>query len=747
MRRTFIAALAVLALIALIAAVDVSAKRRDRRPPTVTLTYPNSLAPLSGTISLTATAWDNVAVDHVTFSVDGATVGSDSTSPYSAAYDTTQVADGSHSFSARATDTAGNVSTASTVTATVTNIAPPPRPGQYPLRGMFFRQSDGGFSNIVSLGFNLIDSSPSEVSGLPAGVKGLTWVGDYDKNACTWQQSDSQITSYVSAHVGDPKVAVWFIADEPWVGGTPHCPDAPAQVKARSDLIHRIDPNAKTLMIIDSNSGQESLDQVPAWKNTADIIGINPYMCWQGQTCRTVWIDTLAHAADVAGLTYWGVAQAYGEPTGTGQELCDVESGSEHCGFARLPTASEIHDEFVHWRSTAMKSYLVFSWRWPDSTPSLWLENHLDLQSQLAIENGSAGTPVDTTAPAAPSGLTANAGDSRVALDWADNSESDLNHYNVYRSGVKVASPTSSAYTDTGLTNGTAYSYQVTAVDNAGDESAKSSSVSATPQVSSTTDPVITAAGDLCGDTTNCKPTSDLVLNINPATALTLGDNAYEDGTLQEYTSFYDPNWGRFKGITKPTTGNHEFHSGGAAGYHSYFGFSQDYYSYNLGNWHLIALASSAGISPASGGVEETWLKNDLAANTKPCTLAYWHEPRFSSGTVHGSNSDWGAVWQDLYNANAEVVLNGHEHTYERFAPQTPGAVADSSRGIVEVVSGTGGEDGSYPFGTPLTNSVARSGSGTFGVVKMTLHSTSYDLDFVPIPGQTFQDHYSGTCH
>jgi hypothetical protein len=263
------------------------------------------------------------------------------------------------------------------------DAAPTPR---YPLRGVFFRQSDGNFDVEVAHGFNLIDSNPGEVSELPAGVKALTWVGDYDKTNCTWQSSDAQLTTWVTAHKDDPQVGVWFIGDEPWIGGTPHCPTAPAQFKARSALIHSIDPAAKTLMVVDSNSGQESIDQIPDWKGATDFVALNPYMCWQGEQCHYEWIDTLARTADAAGLPYWGVVQAYGDPPGDGQEMCTTTSG---CGFARLPTAAEIHEEFAHWRATAMSNYLVFSWRWPDSMPSLWLENHPELQDQLAVEAGA----------------------------------------------------------------------------------------------------------------------------------------------------------------------------------------------------------------------------------------------------------------------------------------------------------------------------------------------------------------------
>jgi hypothetical protein len=229
-----------------------------------------------------------------------------------------------------------------------------------------------------------------------------------------------------------------------------------------------------------------------------------------------------------------------------------------------------------------------------------------------------------------PTNLTASAGDAEVTLDWAATTASDLNHYNVYRDGTQIASPTNSAYIDSGLRNGTTYTYQVTAVDDAGNESVKSASASATPRSSSSTsDPVITAAGDICGSPRDCRATSDLNLEINPTKMLTLGDNAYNDGSLTQYMTFYDPNWGRFKANTKPVTGNHEFHIPNAQGFHDYFGAiaPDQYYSYDIGSWHFVALASSAGISPSAGGAEETWLRADLAAHPNQCPVAYWREP------------------------------------------------------------------------------------------------------------------------
>src|SRR5215210_8374244 len=358
----------------------------------------------------------------------------------------------------------------------------------------------------------------------------------------------------------------------------------------------------------------------------------------------------------------------------------------------------------------------------------------------------------DTTAPAAPSGLTATPGDGSVALDWDDNAEPDLAGYRVYRRNADGSWPTSplttttaSNYTNSGLTNGTSYTYRVTAVDGSGNESAPSASVSATPVTAPAGDPVVTAAGDIAGSATDGVPTGNLIKEIDPTAVLTLGDNAYEDGTLQQYTDYYDPGWGAFKPKTYPIPGNHDYHTPAGEGYFTYFGAraQAEYYSYDLGSWHLIAL--NGELPHSAGSSQEVWLKGDLAANADKCTLAYWHEPRFTSGDVHGNDTSFDPFWEDLYAARADVVLNGHNHNYERFARQNPQGQADPA-GMREFVVGTGGES-HYGFGAPQPNSEVRNGE-SFGVLKLTLHSGSYEFEFAPVAGQTFTDGPATTrCH
>jgi hypothetical protein len=278
------------------------------------------------------------------------------------------------------------------------------------------------------------------------------------------------------------------------------------------------------------------------------------------------------------------------------------------------------------------------------------------------------------------------------------------------------------------------------------------------PLVSSraaTGDPVIVAAGDIACppgtavSATNCHQGATSNLLAGATAVLTLGDAQYPAASLADFQAVFHPTWGRFKAITHPTSGNHEYNTAGAAGYYDYFGAAagprgKGYYSYDLGAWHLIAINSNCtqvgGCN--AGSAQERWLRADLAASAARCTLAYWHHPLFSSGT-HGSDPRTAPLWQALYEHGADVVLTGHDHNYQRFAPQTASGVADP-RGIREFVVGTGGR-GHYAVNTPIANQeVAK--TGTFGVLKLTLHALSYDWAFVPESGAAFTDSGSASC-
>lgn len=255
-------------------------------------------------------------------------------------------------------------------------------------------------------------------------------------------------------------------------------------------------------------------------------------------------------------------------------------------------------------------------------------------------------------------------------------------------------------------------------------------------------DAVLVGAGDISEcDNDNDELTAQL-LDAVPGTVFTTGDNAYNSGTLEQFNNCYGPTWGRHKSRTKPTPGNHEYITDNASGYFEYFNNIPEYYAYDLGTWRIYALNSEIDISDSSP--QMTWLKNDLATNPAQCVLAYWHQPRWSSGTHHGSDNDYQDLWQLLYESGAELVLNGHEHHYERFAEMNAeGAVA--SPGLREIVVGTGGRD-LYEFDIPLPASEVRDFS-TYGVLKVTLRADGYDWEFIPIAGSTFTDSGSTSCH
>jgi chitodextrinase len=295
--------------------------------------------------------------------------------------------------------------------------------------------------------------------------------------------------------------------------------------------------------------------------------------------------------------------------------------------------------------------------------------------------------------------------------------------------------------------------------------------------LASTGDPVVAAAGDIAcdplntnfnggaGSTNSChqKAVSDLLVNAGLTAVLDLGDNQYYCGGYNAFLQSYDKSWGRVKNITRPAVGNHEYITSpgsdrtgcdstneGAAGYFRYFGAAagepgKGYYSYDIGSWHAIVLNSACGSAGGCGPTtpQGQWLRADLAAHNNYCTLAYWHVPLFSSGGR--ASSTYKTFWDALYAADADVVLNGHDHIYERFAPQTPSGAKDVARGLREFVVGTGGANHTS-LGNAKPNSERRN-SDSFGVLELTLHPTSYDWRFVPEAGKSFTDSGTTACH
>jgi acid phosphatase type 7 len=284
-------------------------------------------------------------------------------------------------------------------------------------------------------------------------------------------------------------------------------------------------------------------------------------------------------------------------------------------------------------------------------------------------------------------------------------------------------------------------------------------------------DPVVAAAGDIACDPLSphfgggmgqgvfCRQawTSDLLLRMELEAVLLPGDLQYEDGKLWKFRRSFDPSWGRLKHLLRPVPGNHEYRDPGAAGYFDYFNGrgrqggpagerGAGYYSFEVGDWHLVGLNSECSRVGGceAGSPQERWLRADLASHPVACTLVFWHHPHFTSGR-YSAQGTMRAVWDALYEANVDLVVNGHEHFYERFAPQTPDGVPDATRGIRQITVGTGGKN-LFGYVGVAPNSELRE-NRYHGVMKLSLHDRSYDWEFVTAPWGRVADSGAGGCH
>jgi len=273
----------------------------------------------------------------------------------------------------------------------------------------------------------------------------------------------------------------------------------------------------------------------------------------------------------------------------------------------------------------------------------------------------------------------------------------------------------------------------------------------APPRVARGESIVVVAAGDISEPTLSGQQlTATLVEQQRPAAVLVLGDAQYPRGLLADFQSSYEPTWGRFKDVTWPVPGNHEYWGSEASGYFTYFGAragdpAKGYYSFDLGQWHLIALNTNHKCEHVACDDESDqvkWLEADLAKNTKKCVLAYWHHPRFNSG-AHGPFDPAKAFWKVLLAHKVELVLNGHEHFYERFSAVNE-AGEPSSEGVVQFTIGTGGV-GFSEFSKVHPASLVRR-NDTWGVVRLELGPSSWKSDFIGVPGSSFVDRASGEC-
>ena len=274
--------------------------------------------------------------------------------------------------------------------------------------------------------------------------------------------------------------------------------------------------------------------------------------------------------------------------------------------------------------------------------------------------------------------------------------------------------------------------------------------------VAQTQDVVLVGAADIagCGASLSRPQQTAALLDSIPGKVFVAGDLAYPNGAETEFLRCFDSTWGRHRSRITPAPGVHDFIAPNAQGYFNYFGPiagdpTKGYYSYNYGAWHVVIIndicSSSSGVNGCTvTSPEGLWLQSDLAANPVACTVAIWHQPLYTSMSADVTTA-MRPFWQILYNAGADLVLNGHAHNYERFAPQDPNGNLDLTKGLREFVVGTGGES-LNTFTTTAPNSEVRN-SSTFGVLKLTLHATSYDWQFVPVAGQTFTDSGTQACH
>jgi hypothetical protein len=389
--------------------------------------------------------------------------------------------------------------------------------------------------------------------------------------------------------------------------------------------------------------------------------------------------------------------------------------------------------------------------------------------TDLLVASVVVSTPAaaaDTSPPTTPTNLrVTSSSSSEIDIAWnASTDNVGVTAYIVLRDRERKAlvKAPATTYRDTSVSSGTTYTYRVRARDAAGNRSKASSKLVATASSAV----VVAAAGDVAcdpsdsnyhdgtGTSTACRQlyTSNLLVNGDFDAVLALGDLQYNSGSLSDFNEVYDPTWGRVQSITYPIVGNHEYGQSNASGYFQYFGSragpaGKGYYSFDLGSWHIVAINSECDQvgGCGTGSPQETWLRNDLAAHPAQCTIAMWHKGRYSSGH-DGDNTFMQPMWADLYNAGVEILLSGHSHDYERFAPQDASGHLDNTNGVRQFIVGTGGA-----FFTGLGNSFDANSQAhqntSYGVLQLTLRSGAYDWRFLPEAGKTYTDSGTTSCH
>jgi hypothetical protein len=383
---------------------------------------------------------------------------------------------------------------------------------------------------------------------------------------------------------------------------------------------------------------------------------------------------------------------------------------------------------------------------------------NVTLRPRLVVETVATGPPLSTSPPTTAG--TAQEGQTLTASPgtWAG-TQPIAYAYAWHRCDAlggacaPIAGATAQSYELGSGDVGSTLRVGVTATNEYGSATATSAASGTVSPLPPPGDPVIVAAGDIAGCAYDeDEATAQLIDAIAPTRVITLGDNAYENGTDADFANCYHPTWGRHKAITNPSPGNHEYYTPGATGYFNYFGAAagdpaRGYYAFDLGSWRLYALNSNCSDVPCgTGSAQEQWLRADLAANPRSCKLAYMHHPRFASGTTEDrrNNTTVAALYRAFYEASGDLWLVGHNHTYERLTRLDPSGAIDLERGVRNFVVGTGGTS-LYAFGTAVTGSELRENT-TRGVLRLTLGGAGYSWTFVPIAGRTFRDSGTDGC-
>lgn len=602
------------------------------RGPSVTLTAPTAGSTVHGAVTMTVSVSSSNPIARVDYLVDGRVVGSATSSPWSFAWNSATVADGSHSVAATAYDKRRGKGTSRSVTVTTHNAPPKTTITSGPSGSTFSTDASFQFaSDQPGATFQCsLDGAAATACTSPTSYSGLL------PGSHTFSVAATDTYGTVDP---TPAVSSWTI-------------QAGESLVANGDFEGTLQgwgTSTATLSLADDgNSGPGAA--VVTWNGSSST-----YSMVSASSARPV-------PTGVLGDTY--VATAYVRSDTPGKTVCLT---------------------IREWQDT---------WAWINSssdcvtTTSAWQPVGPLYYSQTLANDGLDLSLNQKGAPAAGDGFEVD--------------------------GVRLQHLTPAAQTQPG-------------------------------------DPAIVAAGDVAGCWVNSdEQTAALVQSMPWATVQLLGDNAYPDGSRQPYNC-YAQTWGRFKDRTHPAAGNHDYDTPGASVYFDYFGAAagdpaKGYYSYDLGTWHVIVLNSNCSQIGGcwTGTPEETWLRADLKAHPAQCTLAVMHHPVFTSVQIN-NDGPYTYLWADLANAHVDLVLNGHSHVYERFAPMDARGDANAS-GTREITVGTGGAELMQFPSTFLPTSEVHA-QGEFGVLEVVLHPGSYDWSFVPVLGETFTDSGASACH